>query len=216
MISGAVAAVEEAEEVCRILGIPTRRLPVSAAFHSPLMEAARAPFAEAVGRIQIHPTGTRVFSNATGGAYPADPRPCRETPGRADPLPGRFRPGDQDPLGRRGPDLCGGRAEIGPERPHPADPQGAPCQRPPHGRLVGETVRHRRPGPAHLPSGGPGSCGGPGPVGGKGAQKTETADEHPPVRGQLPFSVQKEARPRRPGKPFRFSNGRPQQKPALP
>ena len=73
VISGTVAAIEQAEEAFRAFDIQTRRLPVSAAFHSRLMAAAQEPFAEAVGRIQMHPTDTRVFSNATGGAYPVDP-----------------------------------------------------------------------------------------------------------------------------------------------
>ncbi|WP_234979144.1 MULTISPECIES: type I polyketide synthase [Desulfococcus] len=77
VISGSVDAVEQAEGIFRSLGIQIRRLPVSAAFHSDLMESAHAPFAEAVGRTPMHPTDIRVFSNATGGPYPLNPDQAR-------------------------------------------------------------------------------------------------------------------------------------------
>ena len=194
VISGTVAAIEQAEDACHALDIQTRRLPVSAAFHSRLMAAAQAPFAEAVGRIQMHPTDTQVFSNATGRGLSRRPRPGQKAPGRPDAFPGRFCPGDQDPAGCRGSDLCGGRAEINYERPDPIDSEGASLQRCGHGCLIRSQVRHCRPGQAPVPSGGAGAHRSPGPVGGEVSQKTETADEHPHFRCQLSFTVQKETR----------------------
>ena len=48
-------------------------LPVSAGFHSHLVESAREPFAEALKMVTVTPGPVPVFSNSTGQPYPSDP-----------------------------------------------------------------------------------------------------------------------------------------------
>jgi acyl transferase domain-containing protein/NAD(P)-dependent dehydrogenase (short-subunit alcohol dehydrogenase family) len=72
ILSGTCEAIEAAEERCRRLGFQTRRLPVSAAFHTRFMRAACTPFRERLDTIVITPTEVPVFSNRTGKPYPRD------------------------------------------------------------------------------------------------------------------------------------------------
>ena len=69
VLSGAVEAIEQAEVVARDeTGARARRLPVSGAFHSPLMGPAAARLADALGRV---PIGTPLFPvYANGSAAP--------------------------------------------------------------------------------------------------------------------------------------------------
>lgn len=73
VLSGATAEIERAAGALRARQIDARRLPVSAAFHSPLVSEAEGPLAEALE--EIHPgEGTvPVYANSTGTPYPADP-----------------------------------------------------------------------------------------------------------------------------------------------
>lgn len=48
-------------------------LPVSAAFHTPLVSHASEPFAEAVASATFLPPHAHVYSNTTGAPYPSDP-----------------------------------------------------------------------------------------------------------------------------------------------
>ena len=48
------------------------RLPVSAAFHSRLVQDARAPFADVLKQVRFTPAQIPVFSNTTAEPYPAD------------------------------------------------------------------------------------------------------------------------------------------------
>ncbi|MGD8241734.1 MAG: beta-ketoacyl synthase N-terminal-like domain-containing protein, partial [Desulfobacterales bacterium] len=73
VLSGAVANVEKAEAVCKAHKFRTIRLPVSAAFHSSLMEEAQAPFAAALQEVDFQPGNVRVYANTTGQPYPDDP-----------------------------------------------------------------------------------------------------------------------------------------------
>ncbi len=73
VLSGNIQAIEKAEEFFKARGFLCKRLPVSSAFHSRLMEKARKPFADAVKKAKITPTQTYVFSNTTGEPYPSDP-----------------------------------------------------------------------------------------------------------------------------------------------
>jgi acyl transferase domain-containing protein len=57
--------------------VRTRRLPVSAAFHSPLVSAASRPFEEALRGVVFAPGPTPVFSNTTALPYPEDPEAAR-------------------------------------------------------------------------------------------------------------------------------------------
>ncbi|MGY0063230.1 beta-ketoacyl synthase N-terminal-like domain-containing protein [Streptomyces sp. LZ34] len=66
VISGPADQVSAATAGWREQGRRTRSLPVSHAFHSPLMEPILAPFAEAIGRLAFHPPRIPLISNLTG------------------------------------------------------------------------------------------------------------------------------------------------------
>ncbi len=78
VISGPTPEIQRAEALLAQRKIPFRRLPVSAAFHSRLMEEAARPFAEAVRRVRMKFTDMPVFSNITGQAYPRNIEDARE------------------------------------------------------------------------------------------------------------------------------------------
>ncbi|HSQ85926.1 MAG TPA: acyltransferase domain-containing protein, partial [Desulfobacterales bacterium] len=78
VLSGSLEAITEAEEKCREKGFRTVRLPVSAAFHSPLVQHAQKPFSRALKNINILPSDIPVFSNTTGASYPSDPVKARQ------------------------------------------------------------------------------------------------------------------------------------------
>ncbi|MES4904980.1 MULTISPECIES: SDR family NAD(P)-dependent oxidoreductase [unclassified Streptomyces] len=66
VISGPADQVAAATAKWREQGRRTRSLPVSHAFHSPLMEPILAPFTEAIGHLTFHPPRTPLISNLTG------------------------------------------------------------------------------------------------------------------------------------------------------
>jgi acyl transferase domain-containing protein/NAD(P)-dependent dehydrogenase (short-subunit alcohol dehydrogenase family) len=70
VLSGTRGAIRGAAQACQSKGWRTIQLPVSAAFHSPLVAQAQAPFDQKVRSIKIHPSAIPVMSNALGGAYP--------------------------------------------------------------------------------------------------------------------------------------------------
>ncbi|MEZ4527984.1 MAG: SDR family NAD(P)-dependent oxidoreductase [Desulfobacterales bacterium] len=72
VVSGSIGAIDHAEKVFAKHGIAVKRLPVSAAFHSPLMKDAQKAFAAAVNRIRMKSSGMPVFSNASARPYPDD------------------------------------------------------------------------------------------------------------------------------------------------
>ncbi|MGW0103189.1 type I polyketide synthase, partial [Nocardia sp. NPDC003354] len=66
VVSGAVEALDEVERVWRERGVRVRRLTVSHAFHSPLMEPMLAEFAAVVRRLELQPPALPIVSNLTG------------------------------------------------------------------------------------------------------------------------------------------------------
>ncbi len=72
VLSGAAAAVAEAERLCRQNGFTVKTLAVGGAFHSPLMRAAQEEFAGQVAQAEITPTDMPVFSNVAARTYPRD------------------------------------------------------------------------------------------------------------------------------------------------
>jgi acyl transferase domain-containing protein/NAD(P)-dependent dehydrogenase (short-subunit alcohol dehydrogenase family) len=78
VLSGTVEEVERATGALRVRQIDARRLPVSAAFHSPLVSEAEGPLAEALDAIQTDAGTMPVYANSTGKPYPADPEEAKK------------------------------------------------------------------------------------------------------------------------------------------
>ncbi len=78
VISGAPAAVERAVELARQAGAKRAvPLPVSGAFHSPLMAPAAEAFAEALGNVELREARVPVYCNVTASPE-SDPGGLRE------------------------------------------------------------------------------------------------------------------------------------------
>ena len=77
VLSGAAGEIERAAGALRVRQIDARRLPVSAAFHSPLVSEAEAPLASALERIQLGEGTVPVYANTTGMPYPADAKEAK-------------------------------------------------------------------------------------------------------------------------------------------
>lgn len=77
VIAGSVAAMEEAAGVLKTAGLSAVRVPVSQAFHSPLMAPAAARFATALKQARWRKPAFAVYSNVT--AEPHDIDAVRET-----------------------------------------------------------------------------------------------------------------------------------------
>lgn len=69
VLSGAVSALDEAEELLRERKVRAMRLPVAGAFHSPLMEPAVAPFRELVDRIEVREPRVPVLSCVSAAPF---------------------------------------------------------------------------------------------------------------------------------------------------
>jgi malonyl CoA-acyl carrier protein transacylase len=70
VLSGATDAVQQAEQAARDeTGARARLLPVSAAFHSPLMEPAAARLADALSRVEIQPAAFPVYANGSAAPF---------------------------------------------------------------------------------------------------------------------------------------------------
>ena len=92
VLSGPTDAIEAAEAALKAEAVQVVRLPVSAAFHSPVMTDAAAPFSEALGELDFaSPAGKpTVFANTTAAAYPSETAAARKTLGEQLTSPVRF------------------------------------------------------------------------------------------------------------------------------
>ncbi|SFS90617.1 type I polyketide synthase [Saccharopolyspora flava] len=75
VLSGTRDGVEEIVAVLRARGVETKRLDVSHAFHSPLVEPVLAAFRDEVGKLDFAAPELEVLSTLTGEPLPED-RPC--------------------------------------------------------------------------------------------------------------------------------------------
>jgi malonyl CoA-acyl carrier protein transacylase len=69
VLSGAVAALDEAEELLRERKVRAKRLPVAGAFHSPLMEPAVEPFRALVEQVEVGDPRVPVLSCVTAAPF---------------------------------------------------------------------------------------------------------------------------------------------------
>ncbi|WP_437690368.1 SDR family NAD(P)-dependent oxidoreductase [Sorangium sp. So ce176] len=90
VLSGSVAAIEAAERRLGELGIQARRLDVAAAFHSPLVAEASAPFREFLAGIEVGAPAAPVYSNAEVEPYPGGGDGARDRLARQLAEPVRF------------------------------------------------------------------------------------------------------------------------------
>ena len=74
VLSGSRDAISQAEALCLEKGFSSVRLPVAAAFHSPLVQDAAGPFSDYLESIDIQPSKIPVIANVTGKPYPDDPQ----------------------------------------------------------------------------------------------------------------------------------------------
>ena len=81
VLSGSRAAIERADQACRARGWSTKMLPVSAAFHSPLMADAHQRFRQALEEVTFQPGQIPVYANSTATVYPDEPQAAREVLG---------------------------------------------------------------------------------------------------------------------------------------
>ncbi len=77
VLSGGTAEIERAAGILRLRQIDATRLPVSAAFHSPLVAAAAGPLAAALEEIQLGEGTVPVYANSSAMPYPTDEREAK-------------------------------------------------------------------------------------------------------------------------------------------
>jgi acyl transferase domain-containing protein/NAD(P)-dependent dehydrogenase (short-subunit alcohol dehydrogenase family) len=75
VLSGAVADIERAATLLQQQGVAAKRLPVAAAFHSPLIASVEQPMLAALQ--PLPPGRVPVFANTTASPYPAEPELAR-------------------------------------------------------------------------------------------------------------------------------------------
>ncbi len=78
VLAGPKPAISQAEASLSAAGYKVTQLPVSAAFHTPLVEHASKPFADAVAAEEFQEFQIPVYSNTTGKIYPEDPKKIHE------------------------------------------------------------------------------------------------------------------------------------------
>ncbi|GAA3077272.1 hypothetical protein GCM10020000_73570 [Streptomyces olivoverticillatus] len=79
MVGGPTPAVERFVEECAAHAVPAKRLPVAAAFHTPLVEHAVEPFAAACADVAFTAPVVPVYADTAGAAYGAGPDADRRT-----------------------------------------------------------------------------------------------------------------------------------------
>ena len=78
VLSGATTEIDKAVKLLEARGLRYKELTVAAAFHSPLVAAASAPFAAALASTGFQAGKAPVFANSSGQAYPASADGARQ------------------------------------------------------------------------------------------------------------------------------------------
>ncbi|MFO8049716.1 MAG: beta-ketoacyl synthase N-terminal-like domain-containing protein, partial [Desulfosudaceae bacterium] len=82
VLSGRAEEIDRAAAICRDNRIKAMKLPVSAAFHTELVQDAAKPFRDYLRKKAVTPTAIPVFSNTTAEPYPAEEDEARQILGR--------------------------------------------------------------------------------------------------------------------------------------
>ncbi len=77
VIAGSKAVMARAKATLEASGFGVMALPVSAAFHTPLVEHAQKPFAEAIAAEEFHKPMLKVYANGTAKPHAKDPKQIR-------------------------------------------------------------------------------------------------------------------------------------------
>ena len=78
VLAGDKTAIVRAQALLEKQGYSARMLPVSAAFHTPQVGHAQAPFAKAVASTTFNQPQVPVFTNISGNLYPNEPQDCQK------------------------------------------------------------------------------------------------------------------------------------------
>ena len=78
VLSGSSTEINRAADACQFRKLSCKRLPVAAAFHSPLVAAAAAPLLAALSGITVYDGSIPVYANSTAACYPADSLEAKE------------------------------------------------------------------------------------------------------------------------------------------
>jgi acyl transferase domain-containing protein/acyl carrier protein/NAD(P)-dependent dehydrogenase (short-subunit alcohol dehydrogenase family) len=78
VLSGRTDEINRAYEILSGIGLRSTKIPVAAAFHSPIIADAQKPFGEALKNVSFNKSLVPVFSNTTGETYPEEPETARE------------------------------------------------------------------------------------------------------------------------------------------
>ncbi len=79
VLAGNKSEITKIQQILDKNGYAVVLLPVSAAFHTPLVDYAHKPFAQAIRTIRFSRPKIPVFCNITGDVYPQDPEKIRHT-----------------------------------------------------------------------------------------------------------------------------------------
>jgi polyketide-type polyunsaturated fatty acid synthase PfaA len=78
VLAGTSTDIAQVQHVLQERGYDPVLLPVSAAFHTPLVRHAQEPFAEAVAKVPFQQARIPVYTNVTGKPYPSDLQDMQE------------------------------------------------------------------------------------------------------------------------------------------
>ncbi len=78
VLSGKTAEIDRAAAIFAARNLPSKKLPVAAAFHSPLVADAAKPFFAALENVDFKQGNIPVYANSTAALYPADPLAAKE------------------------------------------------------------------------------------------------------------------------------------------